>query len=362
MNSFTKNCLRYFILFSVLIIISSCATTVDVKLTRPANLDLNGAKTIAVLPIKPKAYYREYNTSLGVELLINTFYQMFEIPDPDEEAAISLLKNQIERGLMQSPYITLVSSVEVERAKKNGYLNPADVYLTGEIARYDVTDDFYDEKVIVKKAEGDRKAEYEIKRYWRRKVEFLFRYQVVDSSTERVISLGEVRCDDDSAKYLSRKELPSAYEIIESNLRTAARKILKELQPYSVVKSLKLLEVKTKDKELKAYMKAADELAKQMLIEESIQSFQEIYDDYGLVEAGYNAAILEVALGNLSEAERMMQEVYVKNPDARVAKGLADIRNEITLANRLNKQINQKDDELNTPEESDTDDILDTDF
>ena len=247
MNSFTKNCLRYFILFSVLIIISSCATTVDVKLTRPANLDLNGAKTIAVLPIKPKAYYREYNTSLGVELLINTFYQMFEIPDPDEEAAISLLKNQIERGLMQSPYITLVSSVEVERAKKNGYLNPADVYLTGEIARYDVTDDFYDEKVIVKKAEGDRKAEYEIKRYWRRKVEFLFRYQVVDSSTERVISLGEVRCDDDSAKYLSRKELPSAYEIIESNLRTAARKILKELQPYSVVKSLKLLEVKTKD-------------------------------------------------------------------------------------------------------------------
>ena len=362
MKSFTGKTFRFFIILSVLVFLSSCATTVDVRLTRPANLDLNGAKTIAVLPIKPMAYYREYDTSLGVELLINTFYQMFEIPDPDEDASISLLKNQIERGLMQSPYITLVSSVEVERAKKNGYLNPADVYLTGEVARYNVTDDFYDEKVIVKKAEGDRKAEYEIKRYWRRKVEFLFRYQVVDSSTERVISLGEVHCDDDSYKYSSRKELPSAYEIIESNLRSAARKILKELQPYSVIKSIKLLEAKTKDKELKVRMKAADELAKQMLIKESIQAFQEIYEETDLVEAGYNAAILEEALGNLSVAEKMMQAVYVKSPDSRVAKGLADIRNEIALANKLNKQINKKDDETVTSEEINSDEVLGTDF
>ena len=362
MRSFTNKTFRFCIIISVLIFLSSCATTVDVKLTRPANLDLNGAKTIAILPIKPTAYYREYDTSLGVELLINTFYQMFEIPDPDEEAAISLLKNQLERGLMQSPYITLVSSVEVERAKKYGYLIPADVYLTGEVARYNVTDDFYDEKVIVKKAEGDRKAEYELKRFWRRKVEFLFRYQVVDSSTERVISLGEVHCDDDSYKYPSRKELPSAYEIIESNLRSAARKILKELQPYSVIKSIKLLEAKTKDKEIKVSMKVADNLAKQMLIKESIQAFQEIYEEYDLVEAGYNAAILEEALGNLSEAEKMMQALYLKHPDSRVAKGLSDIRNEIALANKLNKQINKKDDEIVAPEEISSDEVLGTDF
>ena len=352
----------YFILLSFLLILSSCATTVDVRLTRPANLDLNGAKTIAVLPIKPKSYYREYNTSLGVELLINSFYQFFEIPDPDEEAAISLLKNQIERGLMQSPYITLVSSREVELANKNGYLNPADVYLTGEVSRYNVTDDYYDEKKIIKEAEGDRKAEYEIKRYWTREVEFTLRYQVVDSSTNKVISLGEVRCDDESSSYNSKKELPSAYNIIESNLRYAAKKILKELQPYSVIKSISLLEVKTKDKLLKQRMKDADALAKKNLIREAAAEFQSVYNEYGAVEAGYNAAILEEALGNLSEAEKKMLAVYEENPDSRVAKGLADIRNEIALANKLNKQIKKAEDETVIPEEIITDEVLDIDF
>ena len=47
------------------------------------------------------------------------------------------------------------------------------------------------------------------------------------------------------------------------------------------------------------------------------------------MEAGYNAAIIQEALGNLSKAEKMMTEVYNANPDSRVAKGLADIQYEI---------------------------------
>ena len=76
----------------------SCATTVNVQLTRPAKLDLNGAKTIAVLPVKPYAYYREYDAHSGTELLINTFYQLFEINNPDEEAAIRTLRGEIKRS------------------------------------------------------------------------------------------------------------------------------------------------------------------------------------------------------------------------------------------------------------------------
>ena len=100
------------------LLLFSCATTVNVRLTRPAELDLNGARTIAVLPIKPYAYYREYNTSLGMEILINTFYQVFDIRDYDEQMAIDSLRNQLERGLMDSPYIKLVSAESVERSLK----------------------------------------------------------------------------------------------------------------------------------------------------------------------------------------------------------------------------------------------------
>ena len=182
------------------LLLFSCATTVNVRLTRPAELDLNGARTIAVLPIKPYAYYREYNTSLGMEILINTFYQVFDIRDYDEQMAIDSLRNQLERGLMDSPYIKLVSSESVETARRKGYLNPADVYLTGEVSYFNVKDTKSEERKQVKAASGDRKAEYEIVRYWKREVDFVFRYQIVDSSTDKVISFNEYRCSNSSSK------------------------------------------------------------------------------------------------------------------------------------------------------------------
>ena len=335
----------------------SCATTVNVKLTRPAQLDLNGARTIAVLPIKPCAYYKEYNTSLGMEILINSFYQIFDIRDPDEQLAIDTLRTQIERGLLDSPYIKLVSSDAVENARKKGYLNPADVYLTGEVTYFDVRDTSKEEKKLVKAAKGDQKAEYEIVRYWKRTAYFNFRYQVVDSSSDKVISFNEIRMEESSSKHESKNSLLGAYSLLDSEIRKASAKILKELQPYVVTKSIKLLEVKTKDKDLKARMKAADELADNNHIQDSSDEFQKIYEETGLVEAGYNAAILQEALGNLSLAENMMQKVYNNTPDARVAKGLADIQSEIKMANRLKNQIKDSGSDDSDDWDDDLDDL-----
>ena len=115
-----KRILFKYIIICFCFMFLSCATTVNVKLTRPAHLDLNGARTIAILPFKPCAYYKEYNTSLGMEILINSFYQIFDIRDPDEQLAIDSLRTQIERGLLDSPYIKLVSSEAVETAKRKG--------------------------------------------------------------------------------------------------------------------------------------------------------------------------------------------------------------------------------------------------
>lgn len=340
----------------------SCATTVNVNLTRPAQLDLNGARTIAVLPFKPAYYYKEYETSLGKEILINTFYQIFKIKDPDEQLVIDSLYSQIEHGLLNSPYIKLVSSDSVEKALRKGTLNPADVYLTGEVSYFSVEDRSSEEKKLVKAASGNQPAQYQIKKYWRREVDFHFRYQIVDSTTEKVIAVNEYRCNNNSYRYESKRDLPSAYSILESNIKDASRKILHELQPYTVTKSIKLLESKTKDKALKERMKAADELAENSMIEKSSAEFQKIYEETGLVEAGYNAAILQEALGNLSKAEAMMTAVYNANPDSRVAKGLADIQYEINQANRLKKQINEtesSDEDLDAIEESED---LDLDF
>ena len=109
-------------------------------------------------------------------------------------------------------------------------------------------------------------------------------------------------------------------------------------------------------------MKAADELAESSMLTKASDEFQKIYEETGLVEAGYNAAILQEALGNLSKAERMMTEVYNANPDSRVAKGLADIQYEINQANRLKKQINESEKTNEDLEGIEDSEDLDLDF
>ena len=352
------------LLFLVLtnLFLFSCATTVNVNLTRPAQLDLNGARTIAVLPFKPTYYYKEYETSLGKQILINTFYQIFKIKDPDEQLVIDSLYSQIEHGLLNSPYIKLVSSDAVEKALRKGSLNPADVYLTGEVSYFSVDDRVSEEKKLIKAASGNQPAQYQYKKYWRRYVTFYFNYQIVDSTTDKIIAVNEYRCSNNSYKYDSKRDLPSVYSILESDIKSASKKILHELQPYTVTKSIKLLETKTKDKVLKERMKAADELAESSMLTKASDEFQKIYEETGLIEAGYNAAILQEALGNLSKAERMMTEVYNANPDSRVAKGLADIQYEINQANRLKKQINESEKTNEDLEGIEDSEDLDLDF
>ena len=103
-------------------------------------------------------------------------------------------------------------------------------------------------------------------------------------------------------------------------------------------------------------MKAADELADDnQLKKATAQNFRKFYEETDLVEAGYNAAILQEAMGNLSLAEEMMMDVYNHYPDQRVSKGLSDIRYEISQANRLQKQIKKAD--ANSSDYEDLDDL-----
>ena len=92
------------------------------------------------------------------------------------------------------------------------------------------------------------------------------------------------------------------------------------------------------DKTKNEAFKNANTLAKKGEIEESYQAFFDLYFSTGMMEAGYNAAMLDMARGNLSMAEKMMKELYSIYQDERIFTGLNDIQNEIKLAERLRAQ------------------------
>lgn len=346
MRKYTK----FLLIFTFAIILSSCATTVRYTTTRPAKLDLNGAKTISVLSFKPYAYFNKRNDARGVEVFINTFFEIFDRVGPEEKEALEYLKDYIEEGLISSPYIDLVSSSAVHNAIKNGYLIPADVYLTGEVTYFNISDKKETERIVIKHEDenededdhrGRRKEEYRYVDYFTRYVNFDFKYEVVDSSTNKIISYDKVSISRCSSRYERPRDLPDAFSLIKSDVRYAANKILKELQPYKVSLSVELLKDKSKNPD----MKNADKLAKDYHIEESYKQFSRIYNETGLFEAGYNAAVLQEALGNLSVAEKEMLDLYNKSNDSRAYEALEDIRYEIRQAKRLIEQTECSDDD-----------------
>ena len=64
----------------------SCATTLTVQVKRPAQLDLNGAKTIAVLPFRP---YQIKSSTDAFSFIIETLFLDYDKCNPDEKNALT---------------------------------------------------------------------------------------------------------------------------------------------------------------------------------------------------------------------------------------------------------------------------------
>lgn len=325
--------------------LTSCATTLNVQVQRPAKIDLNGAKTIAVLPFKPSQLKRTFDV---FSFIVDPAFLDYEKFNPDERRCIEKLKYEIEDGLAKSPYISLVDFSEVRKSVKNKYISPADVYIAGEIS-YFCVDDVKNEvrhpvSHYVIDEEGNKKeiVEYESVFEFSRSATLVFNYKVVNSADSKILANGSIELSNRSGRYDSKMDLPSAYSLLQYRLNDAATKILQEIQPYVVTKYVKLLKDKSKNPD----MKKADKLAKDSRLNASFDEFLRIYDSTGLFEAGYNAAILKEALGDLFEAEKIMNELYRKTSDDRALKILNDIKNEIYQAERLKKQIETKDEFL----------------
>ena len=72
----------------------------------------------------------------------------------------------------------------------------------------------------------------------------------------------------------------------------------------------------------------------------SYNIFLKIYNDSGYFEAGYNAAMILMAMGQLNEAKSLINNVYENTGNIKALEALSDIENEIKQAKRLENQIN----------------------
>jgi len=167
----------------------------------------------------------------------------------------------------------------------------------------------------------------------RRDVNMTIVYQIVDAETGTVVHRdSEMFSERDSQSTVD--ELKTATELLKGSLDSFVDGLLKKIQPYEEKVYYTLMADKTKNPD----MKDAEKLAKKGFVSEAEERFSRIYEDTGNSAAGYNAAILLEAQGDLYAARDLMEKVFQQTEDKKAKKALDNINREIESAKRLNNQ------------------------
>ncbi len=313
-----------FILFLVLFSVS-CATVVTVERERPAELNLNGANTISVLPIQTSMFdSRNRYDFLG-------FYRHnWDRRDPKQEIA-SYITEELQNRLIKSDYLTLIDSKRVEMAIENDNEIPCDVYLSGYITNWE------DEVKTNRHVNDDDEVSYT----YERRIKFTFVYQILDSETGEIISNKHTDIVTTSSRYKDKTDIPTPLEIVKyggSSLETLIPRIMNELTPHIERIGLVLMKDKTKDPDFAE----ADQCAKNGDFETALELFTTIYKKNESFESGYNAAIMLRALGEFEEAEEMMRDVYQKTNNKKALSAINDIKRDRDLEKKFQAQQEQQ--------------------
>ena len=341
-----RNVTLFFLVCAAVTVLSSCATSIPVVVTRPAELDLHGAKTVAVLPFQISNSRNYDSTGNTVIDVLNAIDYLMHDDDRNEVDSANYLTSELTSRLAGSPYLTLVDSNVVKAALENGKKAPVDAYLTGKIINFEYGTDSTERKEKVEPKEkpkdddqdyiGEKRKNEERERYvtyFKRWVRATVVYEVVDAKTNAVIGYRTKEISDTSAEQRDPVFLTSPFDLIDDNLSALVSQIVKDVQPYEETKYLSLL--KDKDPELKT----ANQLAKEGLLDQSEQKFYALYKAEDDFVAGYNAAKLLQAQGKLTEAKALMSELVDKFADKRAMSGLRDIQYEIDQAAKLQSQL-----------------------
>jgi hypothetical protein len=326
-----KNCKKSHIMIVAALILSaifttSCATTINLRVTRPAQVNSFGAESIAILPFGTEGS-RRLSKRNGKKIPVIDFFVDLATNEGEQKDIANYMKTELEADFAKSPYLTLIDSSRVLESLKNGNDSPADIYLTGDIISLTSRD-----KNIERKEKRGQKTV--INNYHKRIVHMKFNYQIIDGRTSKVLHQEQLNISRESSEQKEDYSLPSAYDLIIKSIGNDLKDIVHKIQPYDVNKTIFL---KKPDKN-SPDMKNADLFAKDGDLKSAYEIFLVVYREDGIFESGYNAAALLEAMQRFEEAKTLAEELAEKYGTRKVQRLLDDINYEIEMAEKFELQ------------------------
>lgn len=323
--------LRFALIIFLCSFFISCATTINVPVTRPAEIDLNGGINVAVLPVNNTIYGRRISLSSTISIydFITKLFKSFVLNvNPEEVKICNYLKSEIESNILASNYLRVVNSdlaVSKIQEKDNSVV---DILISPFLERYDID---LEKKLVEKKVDD------EVKRYnvYRKTIFMKFSYDIIDVRTGLVLGRDYFTINANSDYEKSEYDLPSAYSIVKHKIEKEARYLVRKIQPQNITRSIRLLETKFGNTDFEN----AELMAGQGKLKESYEIFMKIYSNQKLFEAGYNAAMILQAMGKLEESRDFLLLLAKNYESKQLSRALNEINYEIKQNAILEKQL-----------------------
>ncbi len=318
------------IIVLLLAVVASCATTVGVHVTRPAEVSIGGVKIIAVSEVQGarRSHAIDLTDAFTAKLTQANYFD-------------SVIDRQNLAGIIKEQNLTLSGMVDDDAVVKIGKFIGAAVLVFGRI-----TVDNYDEverSEVEKRYDATTKKNYNVTVYKRTGTYTLsVNVQVTDAESARVIgakSLKAVKIETTEADNQVPESINST-DLYLAAVEDLADSFMKFIVPYQEIVQVELLPdsklpqfdtaiklIKTGD--LDGALEIAKELAMQDFVEKEVQS-----------KAFYNYGILLVYSGRFDEGLRFLNNAFKVQPNNDLySQAIRTARFEKSSAEKLQQQL-----------------------
>lgn len=309
------------VLLLILVVVgTSCATSVTMRYMVPAEINMGSYKNLAVVSVEP---YR-FSAFTSPPSIISDWsgtspYVVFSGFGSNTEREIArYLSSRIVRDLSKTDYFNLLTppasddvGMRYSRFKEMGY----DAVLQVSVTRLDVDEYIYakEETIVIPPEEegAEPTTEKVLRHHVMQKLAFTVEFVVKDTRTgETIVTKSyadsrerSYRIDSDSSGSVSA---PSLYNWLTPMADDFSDRFVKLVAPRWVSRSVALMKNKPENRRVeKAY-----EEAKEGSLQIALDHFLDEWERSKHVPSGYNAAIILESFGEMEEALDLIEEVW----------------------------------------------------
>jgi hypothetical protein len=309
-----KRILMFFFLAAVL---CSCGTAARIVMMKPAEVNMAGARRIAILDF---SYPQNHSKALTFQdAWTNAMERSFGIKKFNKESLQERIAyyatDEMVLTLANTGYFEVIKPEDVSNAVAGSDKSTADPIVIGQIVGAqaiivgDISDMGKDDSTVertIKQKDKDGNEYEQTVYYYKRTLSIKLTYRAVNTSSGVIMATKTVSdSKTDEIEYENKNNLRDAELVYQDMVRDMLPIIARQIAPYKVTEFRSLVGDETKN----PLMEKADKFVQQELYDDALKIYISVWKETKNPAAGINGAIMYEAVGDVDNAISLAKEV-----------------------------------------------------